>query len=229
MSEEEIDVFQEAKQMSDELRESLPSGFDISDVSPTAKIPFKASSWEGALLHRASVLADNACEAYESDEFVPSCILARSLMETAGMIFWLDHRVAAVIESGELKDINTFLMRGSVGQREGLDGEGDKFEALSALTGIDHTVEEYDGFREMYDGLSEFAHPNWSGTMGAYGYNDKENMSVKFGRDIRDTPWHFIPAPIAVSLLVVREKRRAFNDNFRDFVRICEDDLQDNT
>ena len=53
-------------------------------------------------------------------------------------------------------------------------------EPYNILTAVDKVDKEFDGLRQMYDCLSEFAHPNWSGTLGTYGRFDRENHVLLF-------------------------------------------------
>ena len=44
---------------------------------------------------------------------------------------------------------------------------------------------DFKGFREQYDMLSEYAHPNWSGTAFMYSKPDRANLSTDYGTNIR--------------------------------------------
>jgi hypothetical protein len=142
-------------------------------------------------------------------------------METVGMIFWMHRRVNGVVETQSLGDIDEYLMRGSLGHREteGLPA------ALNALSAIDRVDKQFEGFRNTYDLLSEFAHPNWSGTFGTYGKNIREEMRVEYGPYIRELSWAFIPASLCMSLLVLNFSYENLQKLLPPFTSLCEKEL----
>lgn len=221
MSNNELDLVAEAERRADDLKSSLVPKFELASLSHVSKIPFKAISWGIALTYRASELADTSIDLYHSQRFVSASMATRSLMETAAMLYWLHHRLKTVVDSGELGDIDEFLMRGSLGHRN----RNDLPEALNALTGIDRVAKQYEGFRDMYDDLSEFAHPNWSGTIGAFGVEDQESMRVEFDNNPRGLPWDFIFRPLIISLMVTRRKTEEVKALVPRFIKICDEDL----
>jgi len=42
---------------------------------------------------------------------------------------------------------------------------------------------KFKGIRARYDSLSEFVHPNFSGTLSAYGKVNKETLCLELGND----------------------------------------------
>ena len=76
MTQTETKNIQEAIALTKEIEALLPSGFKISSISTTAKIPFKAHSWCGAILHRAFELATSSIKFYESGNFITSSIIS---------------------------------------------------------------------------------------------------------------------------------------------------------
>lgn len=223
MNQTSIDLIEEIKHLIAEIKNSLPTGFDISSISLRAKIPFKALSWREALLYRVSELATTALELYQTRRYVSACILTRALMETTGMLFWMHKKILKVIATKDLQDIDDFLMRGLLGDKE-IDS---RLDALNALSAVDHVDKEFNNFRQMYDGLSEYAHPNWPGTSGSFGRDDVENMRVEFGFYINDLPWSFLLSPLLKSLIIFRDRYNKLADIFTEFTLLCEKNLED--
>lgn len=221
MTQTETKSIQEAKALKKEIEALLPSGFKISSISTTAKIPFKAYSWCGAILHRAFELATSSIELYDSGNFITSSIISRALMETVGMLFWMHCRISGVVKEQNLGDIDEYLMRGSLGHKE---TEGMP-AALNALSAIDRVEKQFEGFRNIYDILSEFAHPNWSGTFGTYGKNISEEMRVEYGPYIRELSWAFIPASLCMSLVVLQYSYEELQKILPEFTSLCEKEL----
>lgn len=221
MHKEPYDLLKEAREITEDIKSSLPTGFEMAAVSTRAKIPWKALSWREAIIHRVAELASNSLDLYEDHKFVSSCILIRSLMETTGMIFWLHKRIRKVVNDKQLGDIDNFLMRGFLGAKE----DDPKWGALNALSAVDHLNKEVPGFRDMYNGLSEFVHPNWSGTFGSFGRDDQLNFRVEFGSYINDLRWTFALSPLVRSLIHFRKNYNELAEIFPEFIRICEENL----
>ena len=214
-----------SREIADELSASLPEAFDIGSVSARSKLPLKALTLRESLVHRASELADTALDLIDSGQFMSATIIVRALMETTGVLCWLHQRTEMVVTSGQLGDIDDFLMNGMLGERLG-DSE-DRIPALSAVSAIkrvDRVGEFPVPFFTMYERLCEFAHPNWSGVMGAYSKVDYESWRVSFGRRHEPEAWGFLASPLYRSLVVFRDR---YNDMARflpDFIALCEDD-----
>ena len=222
------DLLERIRLVADELSASLPEAFDIASLSTKAKLPFKALTLRESLIHRASELADTALDLIDSRRFIPATIIARALMETTGLLYWLHHRVESAVKAGQVGDLDDFLMRGLVGDK--LDDGEDDIVALNAMSGIDRVSQDEKDlpvtFREMYDWLCEFTHPNWGGVMGAYSKVDRQNWRVTFGsrRDPKD--WEFLEAPLHRSLWVFRDRYNDMARFFPAFIALCEEDLE---
>ena len=212
----------------DRLRVNLPSGYDISSISTTAKIPMKVLSLREALIYRIFEISEAATKLYSEEQFVASCILARSAMETTAMLFWLQKRVQRVISENAVDDIDIWLMRAFLGDRDSaITG---KYDALSVLTGVDKVETVYHGFRNQYEFISEFTHPNWAGTFGSYGTDDKEIWRIEFHpsnerNNSRD--WEFILNNLQATLEIFILHYDIIGENQEEFTKICESELSD--
>lgn len=215
-----------SREIADVLSASLPDEFHIGAVSTKSKLPFKVLTLRESLVHRASELADTALDLIDSRRFVSATIVVRALMETAGLLCWLHRRTEGAVESGQLGDLDEWLMRGLVGDR--LDDGEDDIVALNAMSGIQKVALPGDfSFSEMYEWLCEFAHPNWGGVMGAYSKVDRENWRVTFARRRESKDWEFLAAPLYFSLSVFRERYDDMARFFPAFVAICDADAED--
>jgi hypothetical protein len=76
----------------------------------------------------------------------------------------------------------------------------------------------------QYDILSEYAHPNWSGTTGLYSKIDRENFSVDFGQNPRDleSPKHVGVINLSVALGLFEHTYNDLGEEYPAFVRLCE-------
>ena len=53
--------------------------------------------------------------------------------------------------------------------------------SVNILTLVDRVEKTAPGFRSLYDALSEYAHPNWAGTFGAFGTTITETIELELG------------------------------------------------
>lgn len=227
MAKEKPRAIEVAKKLSVDLKKRLPSGFNIASISLEAKTPVKVMSWKGAILHRSSELANSTCNLYDAERYVSASLIARALMETSAMLFWLLHRIEKVFGKNNIVDIDDFVMRGLMGMREKNRVTADLPNALSALSAVDCVAKEDENFREMYNCLSEFAHPNWPGTFGAYGRNNKKKMYVEYGSNIRRFSSTLIPTSVVISLLLLQKTNCRIEDIFSKFTKLCEKKIKE--
>lgn len=176
------ELLAEAKENLEEIRSMLRERLDAYEISPIAKIPYKARILREVLLHRVWDLGDAALQQFEKSRNIPAFTLARSTFETASVIFCLYKRIQLVVETNTLGDLDEeFLMRTLFGRKDDPDA---KYQAINILTAIDHldkyiadgNIEQEGKFREYFDGMCEYAHPNWEGTLTAYHHYISERM-----------------------------------------------------
>ena len=89
---------------------------------------------------------------------------------------------------------------------------------------MDKTIE---GFRKQCDSLSEFAHPNYSGTTGLYSKNDTEKILTDFGSEVRNTdpPRHIGVINLSVALMIFEHTYNKLSDRMQEFIALCEKNL----
>lgn len=180
------------------ISESLPSELYVGSLTLNSKLPFKAFEIRELLIHRASDLANGAINIFDEEMIVPAIVLVRSLIETTALLYSLYERTQGFLIRKDVAEYDQFLMSCLVGSR---DKEA-KYQSINVLNHIDRFERLVPGFRQMYDSLSEYAHPNWAGLKGAYGTTDKEKYVTRFGtRSARSTPGVGVAA-LAGTLLV---------------------------
>jgi hypothetical protein len=94
--------------------------------------------------------------------------------------------------------------------------------ATNVLTLVDRVEQKIAGFRRVYDGLCECAHPNWAGTFGAFGTIDKEKFELKLGPADSSTAYTVGLAALSGTLMIFEhyyndsgDLVRSFNDYFQ--------------
>jgi len=182
-----------SKQLSRRLSSNLPKKIEAASLSHYSKLPFKAFSLREALIHRIAELSEVAVELFESEKSVSAIIMTRAVYETTSVLYWLYKSLEKVCTKKDLGNIDEFFMKSLFGSK---NGEG-SLESYNILTAIDHTDKDFKGYRNAYDSLSEFAHPNWPGLSGAYSKLNREKIILELGKEVVN-----IPLSVALPLLV---------------------------
>ncbi|MEX1014772.1 MAG: hypothetical protein WDZ80_06455 [Candidatus Paceibacterota bacterium] len=172
-------------------------------------------------IHRISELAENSIIKFEKKQYISSCILTRSLMESTGVLYWLKSKISRSIEDEDLAGIDNFLMRGMFGFKKVETTE----EALSCLTAVQKIDKEHSGYFTYYEMLSEYTHPNFSGTIGSFSQTNKENYTIKFAPYQDKEDWTFILNPLSFSLAIVIETSQGLEGMLSDFIELCNKNL----
>jgi len=123
------------------------------------------------LLKQTSLLVKN-------DHLLGARILLRSTIETVGILIYLNVKIKSVLEGDlifdELSKTTSKLMLGS-------KNESTKFSAINVVTILNkHCEKRYEGISQIYDGLSETAHPNYDGVCSGYSHIDEEEYVTHF-------------------------------------------------
>lgn len=170
----------EARLTSERLNASLPSLVRAGELTHKSKLPFKAVSIRELLMHRVSALSCSAVDQFESKEVISGIVLTRAIVETVAVLYCLNKRLEQFVAApGDVEEerLDDFLMKSLVGAR----WEEHPVQAQNVLSFIDKVSKEIELFRESYDSLSEYAHPNWSGMLGTYGEFNRERMELVLG------------------------------------------------
>lgn len=169
-------TIEDARQAADSLRLSLPNEVKASALTLKSKTPFKALVLREALIHRVSSLTDGAISEFDATRWVSGTILIRAIAETASVLHSLEMKISEAIKIRNDNDLTEFLRRTMIASRS------DKAlpEAINVLNLIDKADKDFPGFRKIYDALSEYAHPNWCGVIGAFSEFNYDTYTVAF-------------------------------------------------
>jgi len=213
----EMEHFNQAKELAESMRASLPKEVYAGSLTLNSKLPFKAISFRELLIHRLSDLADVSIQLCEADQLVPAFVTTRAAVETTAMLFWLHQKTVEFNKTKEVEAFDQFLMKGMFGSK---DPEG-IVQPHNILTAVDHLEKKSNGFRHMYDVLCEFTHPNYAGVMGTYGWIDESKGTIYLGKQYQELPAFFAVRPLVICMELFKEyynklseELKATNDYF---------------
>lgn len=189
--------FAEALKILAQFKASLPGRVEAAKTSHKAKLPFFAACLRECLLYRVTELGQSACDATKDGKLVSAAILTRAVLETVALLVLLDQRVReAVAESRQIKALDDLVSRALVGCRN----KATPLEAINIRTILEHATKRYDGLAQIYDDLSEIAHPNWGGLLGAYGTLNEDDRLYELGESKVPLPMILIALNIALQV-----------------------------
>lgn len=202
------------------FRAKLPMLVDGFAISAESKLPFKVIWYREALFWRMTELSSTAYESIEHDLLASGILVTRGAVETAAAIWYLCGKLEAATDSGSIGSVDADLMSLLMGSRSNPDLP----KATNVLTFVDHLDKEVEGFREQYDELSEFAHPNWSGTTLLYSKPEPQNLCARFGANIRSSEVSKLTALVNlnVALLIFERSYDRIAKVLPSFVSLCE-------
>lgn len=185
-----------------------------------SKPPFKALAYRETLIWRVTELGHAALENFNHKRLAAAILLTRAAVETTAALWYLHNKVTAAVNAKSLGDVDTYLMRLSMGNRSWEELPA----AINVLTFVDDVDKKVEGFRKQYDSPSEYAHPNYLGTTALYSETDKENILVNFGPNARssDPAQTICVINLSVALMIFEHAYNAFAKLMPDFVTLCE-------
>lgn len=198
--EKNISILQEARQLADAIASSLPDRIQIAALTLKSKLPFKALSIRELLIHRVSPLATAAVDLFERDQVIPAVVLTRAVVETVAVLYYFYERLRRFLDDKNTSELDDFLMSCLFGSRN--NPNPDWPASINVLTFVNHVEKTIPGFRAIYDSLCEQTHPNWAGTLGAFGQFDWERFELKLGPTDRTPPMETGVRALSSALMV---------------------------
>jgi hypothetical protein len=113
----------------------------------------------------------------DNSHYLGARILLRSALESLGVLCYMTHKMQSVADGNfdffEFDDLSKQLIMGS---RDG----STTVSAVNVLTAIGRADKKYPGLLEMYNRLSESAHPNFDGVLMGYTTTDPKEFETTF-------------------------------------------------
>jgi len=141
------------------------------------KPTFEAGYLSEAILYRFIELAESTYELYKSNFLIGAVVTARSAHETLAVLWYLNIKLEHLVNTKNIDHFTETMKRLLMGWTKD-EQFPERVNVLTMVDSVDKSLQL--GFRRNYDMLSEYAHPNYSGTFGAYAkYED--HFKVSFG------------------------------------------------
>lgn len=157
------------------LEINAPKCVDPASVSTKAKIPFKALALREIIYLRTLELCLASLDLYKQKKYpIAAFLCSRAVLETCAVSLYAYLLVQDVVNKKSIGDIDEKLMTLLLRGRKGYTS----YKSINILTIVQKINKLVPNYSDMYEILSEYSHPNWSGCHNAYANIDKENIKL---------------------------------------------------
>lgn len=169
-------------------------------------------------------MAADALDSFKKQKSASAILLTRGAMETSAALWYMHEKMKTATGRGELGDIDDTLMKLSVGWKK----NSDMPQAINVLTFMKCVEKTLEGLEQQYDVLSEFAHPNYSGTTRLYCKFDRESVMAYFGINPResDSPRIIGLANLSIAVMMFQRCFHKIDEAMPAFIHLCEASLK---
>jgi hypothetical protein len=132
------------------------------------------------------------------------------------------------VESAEVGDIDDYLMQMASASQPARQPDASTCEPITprpikVRKFLDSVEKDINGFNRQYGYMSEYAHPNWAGTVYLYSKFDKENGAADFDKNIRNSTKHTCGVSnLSVALMIFERSYNRIADAIPAFTKLCE-------
>lgn len=148
------------------------------------KAPFKTLLCRELSFWRVTDLFSQAVFLVENKFILGAITILRSSLETLGLLIYLNLKIQNLIESSiDFKNFESIIDRLLLGSKSNIDQN----IAVNVITILEkHSEKRYPGTWDMYQRLSEFAHPNSMGLLNAYSSFDDIEFVTDFENQLNE-------------------------------------------
>jgi len=215
------------------LESNLPRQIDGFALSQKSKLPWKVLLYREALIWRIVELGRSALESFLSDRLVSGVVLTRAAVEASAALWYLSAKVDSVVDFKMVGDVDEYLMKLAMGTATGWPETDSSTDVLTMPRPIKigaflkQVEKDIEGFSHQYGVLSEYAHPNWAGTVLLYSSTNKQEAITDFGQNMRnaENARAIGVVNLSVALKMFHTKYNHISDLIPAFVSVCEAQL----
>lgn len=199
---------------------ALLASVKASESSKRSRLPFNLAYTHEALQWRLCDLASSAWSCCERNEWVPAVILARSSLETAAAIHHCYRQAQAIVDGRAFAEVEPVVKRLALGRKDKED-----LQPVNVLTCIQQMSKRTElKLEPLYEETSEYAHPNWFGSLGSYARVRKDEESYEFDTKFTDSKYcaELVENTLCVTLQVSLLLRQFMNDLQPALIAMCD-------
>jgi len=226
MNEEELGKLKaDIKDKLNELKNILPKRVDPAFISHKSKIPYKVFDARASLMWRSYELGKNAFQLLSTNNIASGVLLTRAYIETLSMSYYLHEKINNLIKNENVSEFDDVLMNILLGSRN----KTTKCISVNTLTTINRMDKVFNGFKTHYDLLSEYAHPNYSGTHGLFAKINYEEFYTDYDNNIKNDKILFVSLKtIYISIVMMIDISTEIYNLSESFIKICDKDNEEN-
>lgn len=217
MAREEKELEAEIGQRLASIASALPDKIEVAALGVWDKSPYIALAVREALVWRIEELGRGAFEMVQRGDLASAILLTRGVIECTALMSRLSQVVLerATLGPDKLRETLFPMLHGW--KKDPPEG----FVALNVLTLLKHLDKRVGPVTGAYEGLSEFAHPNWAGVSLLFSRIDQENFVTYFGKfeDRTRAPRMQALNALAASLAIFEHDYNVFSDTMEAWLR----------
>ena len=194
-------------------------------VSPLSKNisykpTFEADYYHETTIYRFIELIESTYNLYKSNLLVGSVVTARAAQETVAVLWFINSKLEHLAKTKDLAHFTEIMKR----LISGWSNEEEFPEKINVFKCIDSVDKVMEGkFRRHYETLCEYAHPNYSGTFGAYAKPNHETLDVELGeyprtKEILET---HIESTIIICVTLFDSIQEKYEDALNTALTVC--------
>ena len=193
------------------IRDLKKTVVDPRAVQIKQKPIWNLESYTQLAIHRVFDLAEQCTIAWENGVPAVSFLLVRAIYENAAYMYDLSHKIKKYYDDENFSEIHNLVVNRLVGNRLGPD----HLQIVNVLTVIDKVAEQIPDFKEYYEFISDFCHPNYSAMHGIYGKTDKKHLRFYVGNEygISDLTFSFIKTGLITGMGIFYNSVKSIIDN----------------
>lgn len=142
------------------------------------KPTFDADCYREAALYRFIELVESSFLLYRENFLVGAVVSARAAQETLAVIWFVNSKLEHLAKTKDIVHFSETMKRLVLGWSNDIEFP-EKINVFKCIDSVDKSMKG--SFRRHYEMLCEYAHPNFSGTFGAYAGVNNENLEVTLG------------------------------------------------
>jgi hypothetical protein len=184
------------------------------------KPTFEADYCREAALYRFIELAESSFQLYNANLLIGAVVSARAAQETLAVIWFINSKLEHLAKTKDLVHFTEMTQRLILGWSNDIEFP-EKINVFKCMDSVDKSLKGE--FRKHYEELCEYAHPNYSGTFGAYAAPNPETLEVVFGDYPRSKKGlkTYIETTLTLCILLLDSAQEKYEHIINSALEVC--------